>query len=56
MPEGVFEGMSSYSNDYLNKELPARIEKLQQIKNQIIPQGRFQGDSTYTLNYLGPIS
>ena len=49
---GAFEGLSSYNYDYLNKGAPMRAEKVPLPQNEVMPKGRFEGDSTYTNNYI----
>ena len=44
--------MSSYGAEYLNKGTPSRAEKVPLPRNQVIPEGKFQGDSSYHDNYI----
>lgn len=52
MGDGTFEGYSSYSQDYLSKGKPIRAERVPLPKNQILPEGKFQSDSTYHENFI----
>lgn len=42
---GSFEGASSYGADYSSKGPAARAERITHPKNQILPEGKFAGDS-----------
>jgi hypothetical protein len=48
---GLFNGQSSYLADFANKERAARSEKIRIPSNDILPKGRFEGDSTYGGSY-----
>ena len=36
----------------MNKGTPVRAERAPMVKNQVMPEGRFDGDSTYHSNYV----
>ena len=42
---GSFEGASSYGADYSSRGPGARAERHPLPKNQVLPEGRFVGDS-----------
>ena len=47
-----FTGVSSYGNDYLNKGSAQKAERVPLPKNQVLPGGKFEGDSNYHENFL----
>ena len=49
---GALQGQSTYLTDYKNKEVPVRSQKIKLPENQILPQGQFEGSSTYGETYL----
>lgn len=48
---GAFEGASSYGNDYQLRSAQ-RAERYPLPMNQVMPEGRFQGNTNYTENYI----
>ena len=48
---GKFEGVSKYGDDYYDKGRAEKRDKAQFPHNQIMPEGGFEGGSTYTGNY-----
>jgi hypothetical protein len=49
---GQFYGESNYSENYVNKGSLGKTEKYLPLQNQILPEGRFEENSTYASNYL----
>ncbi len=49
---GKFEGSSNYADNYPNKGVPSRQEKVVFADNKILPEGKFDNTSTYAGNYL----
>jgi hypothetical protein len=49
---GEFKGESSYVKDFNNKGSGIKAERVPLPKNQILPNGKFEGDSVYASNYL----
>lgn len=49
---GSFEGNSSYGADYADKGMGQRAERSALPRNQVIPEGKFDGDSNYHENFL----
>ena len=47
-----FQGGSNYTIDYDSKGQAIRSERVPLPKNHVMPEGRFEGDSTYHGNYL----
>lgn len=45
-------GGSNYTIDYDSKGKAIRSERVPLPKNHVMPEGRFEGDSTYHGNYL----
>lgn len=50
--DSKFQGSTSYTNDYLNKGTPVRAERVPLPRNQIMPDGRFDSNSTYAGDYV----
>ncbi len=48
---GHFDSNTSYLNDYANRDHVAPREKITIPQNDIMPKGRFEGDSTYGGSY-----
>jgi hypothetical protein len=48
----VFEGNSSYVNDFAGKNGGRASEKFKPKENDIMPKGRFEGQSLYTGDYV----
>lgn len=53
MQGGVLEGRSTYEMEYYNKENAHRREKHKLPENEVIPKGKFVGNSTYENAFLG---
>lgn len=49
---GDFKGESSYLADYSNKGSGIKAERAPLPRNQIMPEGRFEGNSAYSENYV----
>ena len=49
---GNFEGVSSYGADFENKGSGIKAERVPLPKNHVMPEGRFEGTSNYTSNYV----
>jgi hypothetical protein len=49
---GVFNANSSYGADYMKKEGEARQKTISYPSNDVLPQGKFIGNSTYGDNYI----
>lgn len=49
---GAFEGVSSYLADYENRGQGVKAERVPLPRNQVMPEGKFQGYSNYTANYV----
>lgn len=49
---GKFEGNSSYISDFEGRGKGERAEKIALPKNFVMPEGHFQGDSSYSANYI----
>ena len=47
-----FEANSSYVADYLAKGKAERAEKIPLPKNFVMPEGKFDGNSDYTSNFI----
>ena len=52
LPEGHFQAESSYTNQYQNKEVRVKTEKVTYHDNEVIPRGKFEGHSNYISSYL----
>ena len=53
MPGGALEGRSTYEIEYYNKENVLKRERQKLPENEVIPKGKFIGNSTYENTYLG---
>lgn len=49
---GDFQGASSYLADYANKGSGLKAERVPLPRNQVFPEGRFEGDTNYQANYI----
>lgn len=49
---GKFEGQSKYLSDFYDKGSGQRRDKAALPKNDIMPKGNFQGDSSYHESYI----
>ena len=47
-----FEGNSSYVSDFEGRGKAERAEKMILPKNFVMPEGKFEGDSSYASNYI----
>jgi len=47
-----FEGQSNYESEFALKERQARAEKIVHPQNDVMPKGKFIGNSTYGDNYI----
>lgn len=52
MDGGAFNAYSSYGSDYIKKEGEARQKTISYPSNDVLPQGKFTGNSTYGDNYI----
>lgn len=48
-----FKANTSYIDDYLNKGPAEKSTPIKHPKNQIMPEGKFDGGSNYTENFIG---
>lgn len=48
-----FQANTSYIDDYLNRGQGQRVLKVQQPKNTVLPEGKFDGNTSYQENYNG---
>jgi len=51
MPDGLFEGNSSYNNQFEGKA-GAKRDKVSYPDHDVLPHGAFEGASNYQQNYL----
>ena len=49
---GKFEGQSKYLSDFYDKGHVPREKKAEHPNNHVIPEGQFQGDSSYQNTYI----
>lgn len=49
---GDFKGESSYLADYSNKGVGIKAERVPLAKNQVIPEGKFSGNSAYNSDFI----
>ena len=49
----MFEASSSYEANYHGKGVPERASRVPLAPNQVLPEGKFEGNSLYSASYAG---
>lgn len=49
---GQFEGISNYGAEYIKKDRGNRSERVMAPQNDVMPKGKFVGNSTYEDTYI----
>jgi hypothetical protein len=49
---GQFEGISNYGAEYIKKDMNNRAERFTAPQNDVMPKGKFLGNSTYEDTYV----